>query len=442
MRSTRRGSTSAMQRLAGVVTTTSLPRRSASGRRRLDRPGRWCRAGRWRSTSRAAAPASNRLISSRSASSASNRSSSSCSSSADRATDGSKSARESWMQVARHPDRRQRGAQLVRHVGDEALLHRARGPRAGGSGAAGCRPCSLNDVASRARSSSPRAVIRSLRRPDGEPFGDEGGAAHRVDDLPGDDVGDGPDEQDQREPAEGEGAGDEARVACSRCIGKTKYSSYAPGRRQRRSASRRRRRAPASPVCSLGDRDDLRLLAAAGRRRPPGAGRPGCSAVPTSPDRTWAPRPARWRRRLRTRMMSRDWSAPGEASWAAMSVASWVMLVASVLSVASNCVWADRAPCSASSPGLGDPGVDQAVRDLLVEVGAQGQDHDEAEQHGRDDDAELQRRAPEVRPAAGRPRPPPGGSCASARCARSSSRRPRRRAPPPEPSTSSTGSRS
>ena len=51
---------------------------------------------------------------------------------------------------------------------------------------------------------------------------------------------------------------------------------------------------------------------------------------------------------LRTRMMSRDWSAPGEASWAAMSVASWVMLVASVLSVASNCVWADRAPCSAS----------------------------------------------------------------------------------------------
>ena len=55
-------------------------------------------------------------------------------------------------------------------------------------------------------------------------------------------------------------------------------------------------------------------------------------------------------------------------------------------------------PCALQGvlPGLGDPGVDQAVRDLLVEVGPEGQDDDQAEQHGRDDDAELQRRAPQV----------------------------------------------
>ena len=46
---------------------------------------------------------------------------------------GRSPSRDSWMQVGRHPDRRQRGAQLVRHVGDEPLLHRATGPRAGGS---------------------------------------------------------------------------------------------------------------------------------------------------------------------------------------------------------------------------------------------------------------------------------------------------------------------
>ena len=43
----------------------------------------------------------------------------------------------------------------------------------------------------------------------GEPLGDHGRAADRVDDLPGDDLGDRPDQEDQGEAADGEGAGDE-----------------------------------------------------------------------------------------------------------------------------------------------------------------------------------------------------------------------------------------
>ena len=74
------------------------------------------------STSRAAAPASNRLISSRSASRSSKRSSSVCSSSAERASRRVEVRARVVDEVGRHPDRRQRGPQLVGHVGDEPLL--------------------------------------------------------------------------------------------------------------------------------------------------------------------------------------------------------------------------------------------------------------------------------------------------------------------------------
>ena len=97
IRSTRRLSTSAIAGPPGVLdddlAAAARGQRSPSTRP----PGRTVARMSVGSTSSTAAPASNRLISSRSVSSASNRSSSSCSSSADRATAGSKSERESWM---------------------------------------------------------------------------------------------------------------------------------------------------------------------------------------------------------------------------------------------------------------------------------------------------------------------------------------------------------
>ena len=115
------GSTSATHGSPGRRPDARLPRRSASGGERLDDPATMSRTSTG-SASRTAAPASNRLISSRSASSASNRSS--CLQQLRRAGDlGAKSARAVVEHVGGHPDRGQRGAQLVRDVGDEPPLH-------------------------------------------------------------------------------------------------------------------------------------------------------------------------------------------------------------------------------------------------------------------------------------------------------------------------------
>ena len=72
----------------------------------------------------------------------------------------------------------------------------------------------------------------------------------------------------------------------------------------------------------------------------------GMLGRPMSPDRIVGTLAGELLSPLRTRMMSRDWSAPGDASWEAMSVASWVMLVVSVLSVASNWVCATGSPAA------------------------------------------------------------------------------------------------
>ena len=92
------------------------------------------------SASSTAAPASKRLISSRSASSDSNRSSWVCSSSAERAVAGSKLLAGVVDHVGRHPDRGQRGAQLVRDVGDEPALHPGEFLELLDLASAGCRP--------------------------------------------------------------------------------------------------------------------------------------------------------------------------------------------------------------------------------------------------------------------------------------------------------------
>ena len=116
------------------------------------------------SASSTAAPASNRLISSRSASSASNRSSWVCRISALRATAGSKSLAGLVQDVGRHPHGRQRRAQLVRDVGDEPALHPGQLLQLADLPLQVCAIW-LNDAASRARSSSPRTRIRSSSRP-------------------------------------------------------------------------------------------------------------------------------------------------------------------------------------------------------------------------------------------------------------------------------------
>ena len=101
---------------------TGTPRCSAIGA--VAATTRWATSPRLVSSrSSTAAPASNRLISSRSASRCSNRSSSFCSSSADRAVIGSKLRPRVVQHVTGHPHGGQRGAQLVRDVGDEPALH-------------------------------------------------------------------------------------------------------------------------------------------------------------------------------------------------------------------------------------------------------------------------------------------------------------------------------
>jgi hypothetical protein len=107
-----------------------------------------------------------------------------------------------------HPDRRERGAQFVRDVGDEALLH-------------GGQPLELADLRLQAvghgverRREDGEVVLAARRHPFVElagrqPLGDLAGAAHRGDDLPGDDPRDGADEQGQGEAGDGERVRDE-----------------------------------------------------------------------------------------------------------------------------------------------------------------------------------------------------------------------------------------
>ncbi len=153
------------------------------------------------STSSTAAPASKRLISRRSVSSASNRSSSLCRSSADR-DDGGVEVRPGVVdQVAGHPDRRERGPQLVGHVRDEPLLE-AR------------EVLHLGDLLLDARGHlvergrQRREVVLALRghplpeRTGREPLGDVGRTAHRGDDEAGHDVGDPTEQQHQRHATE------------------------------------------------------------------------------------------------------------------------------------------------------------------------------------------------------------------------------------------------
>ena len=116
------------------------------------------------SMSSAAAPASKRLISSRSASRSSNRSSSPASSSADRATVGSKPVRDSWMRstairivVS--------GVRSSWETSETKRCCTADRPSSWRIWLCRLSAMPLNDVARRARSSSPRVGIRSLSLP-------------------------------------------------------------------------------------------------------------------------------------------------------------------------------------------------------------------------------------------------------------------------------------
>ncbi len=164
IRSTRRGSTSAMHGTPGSWRTSSLPRRPA--RVVVDSTTRAATERRSvASRSSAAAPASNRLISSRSVRSASNRSISACSSSAVRATCGAKSPRES---CSSSPAIRM-VVSGVRSSWETSELKRCwTRERFSSWRIWRCRLSAmpLNAAASRAMSSSPRAVIRSLSRPE------------------------------------------------------------------------------------------------------------------------------------------------------------------------------------------------------------------------------------------------------------------------------------
>ena len=164
IRSTRRGSTSATHGRSPARTTTTVPRRSA--RARVDSTTRCARSTRFTSSrSRTAAPASKRLISSRSASSISKRSSSFWSSSAARAVGGSNRSRAS---CSTSPAIRT-VVSGVRSSCDTSETNR-RCTRESSSSwrICFCRLAAiwLNDVPSRAMSSSPRTCIRSSSRPD------------------------------------------------------------------------------------------------------------------------------------------------------------------------------------------------------------------------------------------------------------------------------------
>ena len=158
------------------------------------------------STSSAAAPASKRLISSRSASSASNRSSSPASSSAERATEGSKPTRDSWMRST-----------AIRIV--------VSGVRSSCETSETNRCCTadspsswriwdwrLSAIAVERRREEGEVVLAARRHPlvelaGRQALGDPTRAAHGGDDLAGDDPGDGADEEGEDD------AGDDERVA-------------------------------------------------------------------------------------------------------------------------------------------------------------------------------------------------------------------------------------
>ena len=160
------------------------------------------------SISSTAAPASNREISSRSVRRDSKRSSSPMSSSADLATVGSNVTPRVVDEVRGHPDRCQGGSQLVRDVGDEALLDPGQVLELGNL-LLQRRRHGVERVAEARQvvlSLGSHALVEvSLR----ETLGDDRSSAHRIGDEPGDDEGDGAHEEDERDPTEHEGPTDE-----------------------------------------------------------------------------------------------------------------------------------------------------------------------------------------------------------------------------------------
>ena len=163
IRSTRRTSAWARQGWSGARTTIRTSRCSASGR--VASTTRWATSTRLTSSSSStAAPASKRLISSRSASRVSKRSSSVCRSSAARAVAGSNSSRAS---CSTSPAIRT-VVSGVRSSCDTSETNR----RCTRLSSSSCRiwrwrlvAIWLNDVARRARSSSPVTRSRSVSRP-------------------------------------------------------------------------------------------------------------------------------------------------------------------------------------------------------------------------------------------------------------------------------------
>ena len=111
-------------------------------------------------------------------------------------------------EVGGHPDRRQRGAQLVRHVGDEALLDARESLELADLGlqAVGHLVERLGQPGQVVLAAGPHPFVEPTGR---EPLRHEGGAADRADDLTGHHPGDDADEEDQRQTADEEGAGDE-----------------------------------------------------------------------------------------------------------------------------------------------------------------------------------------------------------------------------------------
>ena len=189
IRSTRRASTSAMTAVGQRADDQRSCRpRSARPPHVVDHARRPRRAGRPRSTSSTAAPASNRLISSRSASSASNRSS-------------------SLQQLGAAPQRRVELSSRGSCSTSAAIRTVVSGVRSSWETSETNRRCSrelleLADLALRLlghlveRRGQPGEVVLAAHRhalvelARGEPLGDPRGQPHRVHDLPGDQPGD------------------------------------------------------------------------------------------------------------------------------------------------------------------------------------------------------------------------------------------------------------
>ena len=141
-------------------------------------------------------------------------------------------------EVAGHADRRQRRAQLVRHVGDEALLHARevlelgdllldRGRHAVEGGA---------EAGEVVLALGPHALVEVAL---GEALGDGGGTAHRVGDEARHDEGDGTDEQDEGCPAEEERLPDEADDLALAVHRVDEVEAVVAGHRQHRPSARR-----------------------------------------------------------------------------------------------------------------------------------------------------------------------------------------------------------